>query len=220
MQARGSVRRGDDVQSRFDMHAHHTSAPARQRPVIEVDVVMRREPVSGPMARWQPWRWVLADVMLHAAPEEAVLLDPDEVHEPQAVEPIDAAQAPAGSTHWLHPRFRVELFRDDAEGYFLNLNSPHPCFWVMWRLDEARLLDGEPMAAPLITTLSYHDAGRWLDAQERVDQVPAPDEVVDWMRAFVDATYVPEPKKRKRPESFKPLTDRFGQPVRISTDKR
>lgn len=220
MRARGSVRQGDDVQSRLDMHAHQTSAPARQRPAIEVDVVMRREPVSGPMARWQPWRWVLADVMLHAAPDEAALLEPDEVHEPQAVEPLDAAHAPAGSSHWLYPRFRVELFRDDAEGYFLNLNSPQPCFWVMWRLDESRLLDGEPVAVPLITTLSYHDAGRWLDAQERVDQVPAPEEVVAWMRAFVDATYVPEPKKRKRPDSFRPLTDRFGQPVRISTEKR
>ncbi len=113
-----------------------------------------------------------------------------------------------------------ELFRDDAEGYYLNLSSPNPCFWVFWRADDERLLDGEPMAVPQIVTLSYHDAGRWLDAQERVDQVPAPEEVVDWLRAFVDATYVPEPKKRKRPESFKPLTDRFGNPVRISTDKR
>ncbi len=181
---------------------------------------MRREPVSGPMARWQAWRWVLADVMLHAAPEETALLEPDEAHEAQAVEPIDAAHAPAGSSHWLYPRFRVELFRDDAEGYFLNLNSPQPCFWVMWQLDESRLLDGEPVAVPQVATLSYHDAGRWLDAQERVEQVPAPDEVVDWMRAFVDATYVPEPKKRKRPESFRPLTDRFGQPVRVSTDKQ
>ena len=35
---------------------------------------------------------------------------------------------------------------------------------------------GEPMAVPQIVTLSYHEAGRWLDAQERVDQVPAPEE--------------------------------------------
>lgn len=197
-----------------------SSAPARQRPVIEVDVVMRREPVQGPMARWQAWRWVLADVMLHAAPEEAALLAPDEAHEPQAVEPIDAGSVSDGSQHWLHPRFRVELFRDDAEGYLLNLESPSPCFWVMWRAEDEHLLDGEPAAVPQVVTLSYHDAGRWLDAQERVDQVAAPPEVVDWMRAFVDATYVPEPKKRKRPESFRPLTDRFGQPVRVSTDKR
>ena len=30
---------------------------------VEVAVVMRREPVSGPMSRWQSWRWVLADVL-------------------------------------------------------------------------------------------------------------------------------------------------------------
>lgn len=204
------------------MHAHlpSTRGPgSRQRPAIEVDVVMRREPVSGPMARWQAWRWVLADVMLHAGPDETALLTPDEVHEPQAVEPIDTAAAAAGSSHWLYPRHRVELFRDDAEGYYLNLDAPDPCFWVFWRADESVLLDGEPVAVPQIVTLSYHDAGRWLDAQERVDQVPAPPEVIDWLRAFVDATYVPEPKKRKRPDSFKTLTDRFGQPVRISTDK-
>lgn len=197
----------------------HTPTPST-RPALEVDVVMRREPVEGPMARWQPWRWVLADVLLHATPDETALLDADTEHEPQAVEPVNAAGADPRASHWLFPRHRVELFRDDAEGYYLNLSSPNPCFWVFWRADDERLLDGEPMAVPQIVTLSYHDAGRWLDAQERVDQVPAPEEVVDWLRAFVDATYVPEPKKRKRPESFKPLTDRFGNPVRISTDKR
>ena len=51
----------------------------------------------------------------------------------------------------------------------------------------------------MVVTLSYHDAGRWLDAQETVEQVPAPPEVVEWMRAFVDEHYVIEPKRRKRP---------------------
>ena len=201
------------------MKIEHTPVSARSRPAIEVDVVMRREPVVGPMSRWQPWRWVLADVVLRAEPDDTGPVDANELHEPQAVEPVDGTEVIAQATHWLFPRFRVELFRDDAEGYFLNLNSPQPCFWVFWRADEARLLDGEAMAVPQIVTLSYHDAGRWLDAQERVDQVPAPAEVVEWVRGFVDATYQPEPKKRKRPDSFKPLTDRFGQPVRISTEK-
>ena len=202
------------------MEKAHTPAATVQRPAIEVDVVMRREPVIGPMSRWQPFRWVLADVMVCTSPDDTTAGAAEDAHEPLAVEPVDAgAAAGAETTHWLFPRFRVTLFRDDAEGYFLNLNSPSPCFWVFWRADEARLLDGEPMAVPQIVTLSYHDAGRWLDAQERVDQVPAPEEVVDWLRGFVDSTYQPEPKRRKRPESFKPLTDRFGQPVRISTEK-
>ena len=201
------------------MQIEHMSSPARSRPAIEVDVVMRREPVSGPMSRWQAWRWVLADVLVRSDPDETGPAPAHEAHEPQAVEPVDAAGTDAQAAHWLFPRFRVELFRDDAEGYFLNLNAPAPCFWVFWRADEERLLDGEPMAVPQIVTLSYHDAGRWLDAQERVDQVAAPEEVVQWLRGFVDATYQPEPKRRKRPDSFKPLTDRFGQPVRISTSK-
>ncbi len=179
---------------------------------------MRREPVTGPMSRWQPWRWVLGDVVLHADPQAAVSLPPDEQHTPQAVVALLPSLHP-GAEHWLFPRFRVELYRDDAEGYFLNLNSPTPCFWVVWRADEARPIGGEPLAVPQIVTLSYHDAGRWLDAQERVDQVSAPPEVVDWLRGFVDATYRPEPKRRQRPDSFKPLTDRFGQPVRISTEQ-
>ena len=49
--------------------------------------------------------------------------------------------------------------------------------------------------------------------------MPAPDVVVDWLRGFVTEHYVVEPKRRKRPDSFKPLTDRFGQPARVSTDK-
>ena len=188
------------------------------RPSLPVDVVMRREPVTGPMARWQSWRWVLADVLPAGAPLESVG-HPAPAAAPQEVQPLPGAVAVDGARYWLHAGLLVTLFRDDAEGYFLNLNSPQPCFWVFWRADDEQLLEGEPVAVPQIVTLSYHDAGRWLDAQEKVDQVPAPPAVVDWLRAFVDAHHQPEAKRRRRPESFKPLTDRFGQPVRISTEK-
>jgi len=66
-------------------------------------------------------------------------------------------------------------------------------------------------------SLSYHDAGRWLDAQEQVEQVPAPQEVVAWMTAFAQEHWEVEPKRRKRPDSFKPLQDRFGNPASVST---
>ena len=61
---------------------------------------------------------------------------------------------------------------------------------------------------------------RWLDAQETVEQVPAPPEVLDWLRAFTDEHFSPEPKRRARPQSFRPLADRFGQPARVSTGRR
>lgn len=190
------------------------------RPSLLVDVVMRREPVTGPMSRWQSWRWVLADVLPTGEPwPEPVGASPAVAPEPREVQPLPGATAVAGARYWLFPGHRVTLYRDDAEGFFLNLESPNPCFWVFWRADEGRLEGGEPMAVPQIVTLSYHDAGRWLDAQEKVDQVPAPAAVIDWLRDFVAEHHQVEPKRRKRPESFKPLTDRFGQPVRISTDK-
>jgi hypothetical protein len=171
------------------------------RPSIEVAVVMRRERIDN---RWQPWRWVLADVV----PQE-----PGFGAEARLLYKSDAEE------RWLHPGFSVELFRDDAEGYFLNATTPAPCWFVLWRMEEAGP-DGEAMPRPVMVSLSYHDAGRWLDAQETVEQVPAPAHVVEWMRAFIDEHYVIEPKKRKRPESFKPLQDRFGNPASVSTEKK
>jgi hypothetical protein len=69
-------------------------------------------------------------------------------------------------------------------------------------------------------TLSYHDAGRWLDAQEMVEQVPATPEVVAWLTAFVNQHSIGDVKRRQRPESFKNLQDRFGMPARVSTGKK
>lgn len=182
------------------------------RPRLTVAVVMRREPVAGPQARWMPWRWVLADVLA-----QAELGLPDDVTEPQRIEDTQA-QAAQGVQHWVFPGMPLELFRDDAEGLFLNLSTERPAVWVMWRPDESGVPEALP--APQIVTLSYTDAGRWLDAQERVDQVPAPAAMVEWLRAFVAEHYQPEAKRRKRPESFRSLTDRFGNPASVSTEKR
>ena len=98
----------------------------------------------------------------------------------------------------LYPAFTLELFRDEAEGYHLNLTSGAPVWFVMWRLAE----DDPSTAVPQTVSLSYHEAGRWLDAQERVDNVPLPHDVVAWLQAYTDEHYKPEPKKRRRPQSF------------------
>lgn len=175
------------------------------RPQIRVSVLMRREPVQGAMSRWQPWRWVLDDVVPH---DEAFGQQPR------------CLRSTEQQLLWLYPDWVVELFTDDAEGYWLNVTSPTPAFFVLWRMSEPE--DGsEPLAVPQAVSLSYHDAGRWLDAQETVETVSAPPDVVQWLRDFSDRHFVPEPKRRQRPQSFQRLTDRFGQPVSISTqDKR
>jgi hypothetical protein len=172
------------------------------RPHVRMAVLMRREPVQGPMARWQPSRWVLADVVPHESGFG---------HHPRCL------RESAHEALWLYPDWPVQLFTDDAEGYWLNVTSPAPAFFVLWRMTEPE--DGAPaLAVPQAVSLSYHDAGRWLDAQETVETSPASQDVVDWLRVFAEQHFVPEPKRRQRPQSFQRLTDRFGQPVSISTE--
>ena len=59
----------------------------------------------------------------------------------------------------------------------------------------------------------------YVDAQESVDQLPADAEVLGWLQEFVDQHYQPEPRRRRRPQSFQALTDRFGNPASVSTGK-
>jgi len=174
-------------------------------PAITVAVVMRRVRIDGAMSRWQSWRWELAEV---------VEQDVDLGDKPRLLYKNESEE------RWFHPGFNVELFTDDAEGYELNVTTPSPCWFVMWRMEEQAGLADEPMAIPVLVSLSYHDAGRFLDAQETVEQVPAPDHIVQWVRAFAQEHRVIEAKKRKRPESFRPLTDRFGNPASVSTVKK
>lgn len=172
------------------------------RPGLDVAVIMRKVHHTN---RWQPWRWELAEVV----PQE-----PAFGAEPRLLLDTESEQ------RWLHPNFRVELFRDSAEGYYLNYTSPAPCWFVLWRMEEEPTIAAEVIARPVAVSVSYHDAGRWLDSQETCEQVPAPQAVVEWMRAYAEAHYVPEPRKRKRPESFRRLEDRFGNPASVTTLKK
>ena len=69
----------------------------------------------------------------------------------------------------------------------------------MWRIAE-----GDPsQAAPEAVSVSYNEAGRWLDAQERVDNVPLQADLAAWLQAYTDEHYRPEEKTaRRRPQSF------------------
>jgi hypothetical protein len=150
-------------------------------PSISVAVLIER--LKQP-SRWEEWRFRLADVMLDDGSFGAAsrMLRDD-----------------GRTAQFLYPGLSVSLFRDEGEGYYLNLSSGAPVWFVMWRIDE----DDPSSARPEFVTLSYNEAGRLLDAQERVDNVPLPGEVRTWLQTFTDEHYRPEPKQRKRPASFR-----------------
>lgn len=153
------------------------------RPTLGVAVVIEREHQPN---RWEDWRHRIAEVLV----DEGQFGEPDGV--PRLLRD-DGQRA-----QFLHRGLSVSLFADEGEGYYLNLSSGGPVWFVMWRTDE----DDPSRAWPEAVSLSYNEAGRWLDAQERVDNLPLPEAVCAWLQAFTDEHYRPEPKKRKRPVSF------------------
>jgi len=151
-----------------------------ERPTVTVAVVMERDFQPN---RWEDWRHRIAEVL----PMQDAFGDAPRV-----------LRDDGKLCSTLHPGLRVELFADEGEGYYLNLSSGAPVWFVVWRAD-----DEDPSRAwPEQVTLSYNEAGRRLDAQERVDNVPLQHEWREWLQAFTDEHYKPEPKQRKRPASF------------------
>ena len=151
------------------------------RPAISVAVVIDRERAPN---RWEDWRFTIADVVAaeDAFGAEARILRDD-----------------GTLRRTLHPGFRLELHPDQGDGYYLNLSSGSPVWFVVWRIDD----DDPSRAWPERVSVSYTEAGRWLDAQERVDNVPLPAELVAWLQAYTDEHYRPEEKRpRRRPQSF------------------
>ena len=112
-------------------------------------------------------------------------------------EPADAGNAPrvivetGRMTQMLFPGYRLTLARDEAEGYYLNLTSPEPKVFVLWR-------DRDGTATPERLTVSYGEGTRWADSGEQVDGVAIPQDLLPWMARFVEAHYRPEPPKKKR----------------------
>lgn len=141
-------------------------------------VIMERTALVN---RWASEQWEAKGVVHDTSP---------------AGSPPKVIVASGASTQTLYPGFRLELTRDEAEGYYLNLTSPEPKLFVHWRsIDD--------VAQPQRITVSYHEGARWADSGEQVDGVQIPPDLLTWMAEFVEANYRPEPPKRKRYASNK-----------------
>jgi hypothetical protein len=143
-----------------------------QRPSVRVAVLMEREHQPN---RWEDWRHRIAEVLPDegAFGTEARLLRDD-----------------GKTASFLFPGFELELFKDESEGYYLNLSAGTPVWFVMWRVDD----EDPSRARPEIVSVSYNEAGRWLDAQERVDNVPLHPRCATGCRPTWTSTTGPSPR--------------------------
>jgi hypothetical protein len=170
-----------------------------QRISFRVSIVMQRIAINN---RWQPHKWqpasVLFDDGLRGNASSHSLLR-------ETTEQMDV----------LWPGFVLDVFADEAEGYFLNLTSPTPCVFVMWR--EAGEDDASGMPFPHSVTLSYNEAARWMDAQEKVDHVPMPEPIMAALDQWVQKNYEPPKKKQRiRPKSFESKEGRYDSAMSSS----
>lgn len=154
------------------------------RPAFPLSIVMERIATEN---RWQSEKWQLAGVLPGEAEPRTVLVDRP------------------GLLQIRHGGFAAELFKDEAEGYYLNVVAPEPRVFVAWRLDEEA-----NEARPHLVTLSYNEAARWMDAQESVESVPVPPDLLAALAEWVQANYTPpEKKQRVRPKSFESKEGRY-----------
>jgi len=164
----------------MDAYREAPSIPGKAPlPALAVAVVMERRQLAN---RWRSDVWEPIGVVPDAEPRGATprLLFRDEQRE-----------------QWLHPGFKLELFHDEAEGYYLNLHSPQPYVFVNW-------LEEDGAGVPKIVTVSYNEAARQMDGGAQVDGVVMQPEWLGWLAEYVERHYRPEPKKKRiRPPSFK-----------------
>ena len=150
--------------------------PRAIAPSWSASVAFRKRPVNS---RWAEFEWDTASISVSDELQVAQT-GPHELtvnNEPQ----------------WRWDGERIALHHSEGEGYWLNLNSPQPCIFVMWRLDE-----GDTVPRPVVVTVSYNEAGRMLDAGDHVDTVPMPDALRAVLTSYTDAHYKPEPRKKVR----------------------
>ena len=143
-----------------------------------IAVIMERITLDNP---WLPFRWeakgVIRDIFPAGSSDRIIVQDERQLQ-------------------ILFPGLELRLTREESEGYYLNLTSPEPKVFVLWRLRDET-------ARPEFVTVSYNEGTRWADSGESVDGVALPPELRPWMGEFVEQHYRPEPKKPKRYASSK-----------------
>jgi len=155
-----------------------TNPPLSSATSCPVAVIMERVALAN---RWITEKWEAKGVVPDMAPQgsaEQVIVREEKL------------------TQMLFPGHVIRLQRDEAEGYYLNITSPQPKVFVLWRLHDE-------VARPDFISVSYNEGTRWADSGENVDGVPLPAELLPWIGEFVAQNYKPEPAKKKRYASNK-----------------
>jgi hypothetical protein len=145
---------------------------------LPVAVVMARSMVAGKSWSVPSWRvdGVVAGTNLPGREAQAVLVHSDDREQ-----------------HFLWGGLRLELYRDAAESYWVNLTGKQPSLFVLCSEEESGRV------VPRLVTADQNEACSGVEGDDRVFAAAIPPEVYQQIEAFVIAHYVPQARhKRKR----------------------
>jgi hypothetical protein len=97
-----------------------------------------------------------------------------------------------GEEHFLWGGLQLELYRDAAESYWVNLTGRQPSLFVLCTEDE------QSMVTPRLVTADQNEACSGVEGDDRVFAAPIPPEVYRRIEAFVVAHHVPQEKRKRR----------------------
>ena len=156
---------------------------------LQVAAVIER--TAHPNA-WEDWAFRLAEVV----PDEGAFgLAPRCLHDD------------GKTSRWLYPGFQVALYPDECKGYFLNLTSGRPVWFVFWVPDP---VDASRVQLTGIS-VSYIEADRRMTAEEVVENVALEPELCEWLRLFTNEHFKPDTGRKVRAMSFLSPAEREKQ---------
>jgi hypothetical protein len=150
---------------------------AGPRVSLPVTVVMASHTVAG--KGWRVPSWRVVGVVSGAGL-------PGREDEPTPVRSDDAEE------QVLWGGLRLELYRDAAESYWVNLTGRQPSLFVLCTEDESGRV------VPKLVTADQNEACSGVEGDDRVFAAPIPPEVYQHIEAFVVEHHVPQEKRKRK----------------------
>ena len=113
----------------------------------------------------------------------------------------------------------LELFRKETESYLVALSSPVPSVYVIMRETE----DDEaewPYEIHMVTASAYEAQDYTDTGEDIVEAVKMPDDLVAWVREFVERHHVEEKFVKRKRDRLRVEDEKFGQEPLVEVRRR
>ena len=143
-----------------------------QQNSFPVSVILEKRPS---VSKWANAYWTVLGIIVGESTDEGMML----LHSQNNIE------------QYRYSGLSVTLYRDECESYYHNLMSPKPGCYVITdkETDEAPV--------PFKVSMSFDEAHSYQEGGKEIYAVEIPNELYQWVEAYVLDNYFPE-KKRKR----------------------